>query len=1423
MASYRFEPAGRVDSSGYHPPSSNYSSLENAAIDYEKLRYDPLAYAMSPGEIRKGKPHLGTAIGYATDKLFDGNAKPVAYPIPAWIRAVGATTSAAMRSIPKGQRDDLRTSMPTRSLTDAMLTDRTQLTSRIKALFRADPTGDASDARIDALIAALEAMGTAAYPVPALQKQALLVEAMAIATKGNLSRALTIVALLRQGLDPVAAREPSRTSLLDSDALAIEEAMWRTAQILASAGGDGFDTLLNAGVVFRGEGTASLPGECDPVFRRKQQALRVFLEATAQATEAWPTGSAHPSQLRLVKADRRDHATRAALKLWTNPHAGGADTTTRLLRDEWLTPNEKIAYYEWLQGFGKPGAQGMAEKARDRLHKLVTTWFDRAQTRGVEDAVTHPQQASSAAFKLKRAAGMEKSPLTALQFGTRGAHLRYPAEVRTQYDTLLRSILRAVSRHFEAKFKASSDINSLVANAKMLEYVRYWCQQSDEKNADGFVRRPLEVPSSSLMHGYVMHRARTLLDPPAEAAASPGRLKTDRLTFEQRKMVVDGGGCAALPFTPLEGFDRGFSLARLAGIVDEEGIQEMVIPDELLSEFGLDEASRKFLPPAMAGYRLFGNQGDRPATLGLFIERARQIRNGDELRPMPGADGDVIAAIREFNDTYVREEPLGPRVRAQDGGVLGVNNVGVALNIAAMAVAPDVRFTRDKRAFFEYNSGGHAFEVAFGTQNTVGVAAGASIGLATVHDGRILAGTLNPLVGADWTNQEAVRIRGRRELNEYAEALLVADDPARGVPPAGNHGRAISIARDVDGTPRWVDQSGRQASSAREPGGVTRYTYVDNGEVVYKASNGVCMDAARRPLLDAASAPIVRKFETAYVFADDGAPAHRFARMDKARFHLMQATDFIFEQAQGARASPGLTAETLWSRWVDTFFDNEDVSLSYQHHRNVGQTVSGQITGTIRQLLHTGSEARPGGSASLGYTQRTYEALNRADQTGTINRTLVQVGYSGFATAAASMSVGVPSQGLESGEIGPIGLPSVRGASVSATLADQGVLASFRTVEIDGKIVPEFTYMDIEYRNVDLYLQYIDKNKAVWQAFYGKANFEKHLEKVQRDAEPNQRFSERWRLCPEGAHKLRTYLALAKIHGAGARHGADASEVEAEKLHARTLAAFAAEMLEDRAQWDPLGAYVVEVNSKERAVGINFGLQAQQVTRSVADAELEWIGGSSAAMNGADRTRHERDLERRRRDSRLDDFPAAHAQLHPEGPTPGLNGSMSREQFLQEMKLHRRKVLQIAIDAGVATPEEIREARKTHQPTDGGKAIDAEKEILGPARDVSYMRRRRELIAAMDAGFAAPGAVQNAARRHDTLGGPPARGSTPAMNTRPRVVEAPSDDAAVDASAPRAVEGERRAWKAANWLLPRPKIVESDGKEVKPRRRRIKP
>jgi hypothetical protein len=1007
-----------------------------------------------------------------------------------------------------------------------------------------------------------------------------------VASNGHLPAAIAAFGALKQGINPAAGH--------------VGEVTWRTAQYLAMAGGDGFDTLLKVGAVRKDDGTPSLPGERDPLWQRRQEALRVTLEASAQSGE----GAADRS----VRAARMAHlATRAAVKLWVNHEAGQIGPDSLTPADQRLTRAEKNAYYEWTQNFGRPGAKGMLPKTKERLHKLVTAHMERAQRRGFGKVPTWP------AWDIRGVFGKGKSPMTALQFGTRGSQLRTPEELRDQYDVLLRTMLRELERHFTEKVPESRDFHSLSRNLVDREFLRYWCEQAGERGSDGsHVRRPLEAVWDRATRARILQRVTDILGSPNGTDPLAPALRELVPADAAAELNRDGAWVARLP----NGNSR-LNLRHVDKLVREERIGANVMSDDLLAEFGLNAENRRNLPAWMSRYRLFGNDGTRLPTVQHFLDRAHNIRNNnDELKPVVGADGSVIKALKEFNDTYIREEPMGPRVRAQDGGVYGLNNVGETLNMFGISVAPNPWFSVDKRAFFEYNSGGHAFEVAFGKQTTVGAGLGVSIGHGIVTPaGVLLSGSVTVGVGFDWANQNAVRLRGRRELNERGEALFVADAPGD---PA-HHGRQIDAARNRAGEPLLVDQAGRRATTAAGTEGSTHYIYEDNGQVVTKRADGTFTDEMDMPLLDRDNRPAKIQFEKAYDFADNGARADGFARMDKARFHLMQATDFIFEMATQARTRR-ITQEQLWDAWVDRFFDNPDVSVSYQHHRNFGNTVSGQLSGSVRVV--TDLNARPGIGASIGYNARPYEALNRADQTGRINRTIVQIGYGGFGTMGISASVGTPPLSDPSDIPSAGGLP-VKVGGVSATMGDTGVLAGFRMVEADGKIIPEFTYIDIEYRTFDLYKKYVEKNRGVWEAFYGKENLEKHLEKLEMDSQPNQRFTERWRLSPDGVHRLRSYLALSRIHQTAARRQAETAASERQKIEAEEITKFAAEMLEDRSLWDPLGAFVVEVNSKERAVGANFFVQAQKVTRSAADVELDWIGGSSAGMNEAARLRYE--------------------------------------------------------------------------------------------------------------------------------------------------------------------------------------------------------
>ncbi len=606
MVSYRFEPAGSLDSQGYHSPGSNYSTLENQHIDYGQLAYAPVTYALAPGAVNKAEAHLNTAYAYGTDKLFNREGRPARRPVPAWLRKVGVAAGDALTNARKGRLTAPKPQL-THAQIDAMLLSRSGLAARARQLFHVGDADPAGAAGMDGLMAALEPMGTETYPVPTYQKQALLIEALAVATEGNLAEAIAAVALLRRGLEPAAADSPVRSGASTHGG---ESVAWRVAQLLATAGGDGFDTLLLAGAVRQEDSTALLPARGYSPAARKQQALRVYLEARAQVAEAHAS-AAPPGGSALRAALLRESAAQATVKLWINPRAGDGGDNPHLAAGQRLTRAEKNAYYEWTQQFGRPGTQGMAGKTRERLHKLVTTYMERAQERGDGDAPPQPHGISS----VWPAGTSRRSPRCS---SARAA--RIAAHPTKSGNNMTPSCARCCANwSATSTYRCRRDFDSLARNLLNRELVRHCCAQVMVRRVDGtYVRRPLE---GKVDRAGALATVKVILGSPAG---------TDPLTPALRALVRDPAAVSTLAPAPvwrsgLFNKDAAFSLALLDRLINQAGIGANVMSDRLLDEFGLNAANRNHLPPGMAKYRLFGNDGAAPATVSHFLARAPSV------------------------------------------------------------------------------------------------------------------------------------------------------------------------------------------------------------------------------------------------------------------------------------------------------------------------------------------------------------------------------------------------------------------------------------------------------------------------------------------------------------------------------------------------------------------------------------------------------------------------------------------------------------------------------------------------------------------------------------------------------------------------------------------------------------------------------
>jgi hypothetical protein len=99
--------------------------------------------------------------------------------------------------------------------------------------------------------------------------------------------------------------------------------------------------------------------------------------------------------------------------------------------------------------------------------------------------------------------------------------------------------------------------------------------------------------------------------------------------------------------------------------------------------------------------------GADPA-LARHLADARAALDGLQMRPADGS----IDALCEFFGKYHQIVPMGNRLRGLDGLVFGLNNT----SLPGFPASPDARGRRSKLAVLEINTGGHAHEVAFGSQ-----------------------------------------------------------------------------------------------------------------------------------------------------------------------------------------------------------------------------------------------------------------------------------------------------------------------------------------------------------------------------------------------------------------------------------------------------------------------------------------------------------------------------------------------------------------------------------------------------------------------------------------------------------------------------------------------------------------------------------
>lgn len=443
------------------------------------------------------------------------------------------------------------------------------------------------------------------------ERPTLMLQALAATTGGDAKTALAVLTALQGGIHfPDAEGAPADAAM----SAQVRELSLLTARLLAQSGGAGFEALLAAAPP-----PPEVAGAAHP---RRVQSLRMHLQAGAELQVAQQLDRAHPAaQL----------AQTAALKLWQNPEPAH------------LSPAERAAHFNWRNKLREPGADGDLAKAQNRLHKGLV-WMGRAEKRG--------RRKYNWTVNPARFIGHSKTPVSAVQDGSSGAHLDTDAKENQKFDDAMGQAVGQLGQLFDSKLAAPADSRTLTVLALTGAKLASWQAQINAGKA------PEACSFDGVLAERIFHDAATRLESSGQRAAAAS------LRANQKNIVQSVG--AETP--TLETLERWVYLAA-AGT------------------------------PAGAG-----QAGQAKAS----VQAARQVVDNLAWKPKSMAIDDVTAFLQE----YMLKVPMGNRVQWRDGAVTGINNT----SLPGLPASPDVRLRRNAPALMEINTAGHAHELFLGKQ-----------------------------------------------------------------------------------------------------------------------------------------------------------------------------------------------------------------------------------------------------------------------------------------------------------------------------------------------------------------------------------------------------------------------------------------------------------------------------------------------------------------------------------------------------------------------------------------------------------------------------------------------------------------------------------------------------------------------------------
>ncbi|WEY42818.1 hypothetical protein [Paraburkholderia sp. SUR17] len=319
------------------------------------------------------------------------------------------------------------------------------------------------------------------------------------------------------------------------------------------------------------------------------------------------------------------------------------------------------------------------------------------------------------------------------------------------------------------------------------------------------------------------------------------------------------------------------------------------------------------------------------------------------------------------------------------------------------------------------------------------------------------------------------------------------------------------------------------------------------------------------------------------------------------RDKLQSVVRNIYRSGPGAQAPRSQTE--MWDGLAEEFYKDPDLSINWLENNSATNYVSVSGTAGARYVNPDGYKFGPYATAEGRVSGNT---MHREDATGMQTvETAVKGRTAGVNGSASLVAAPAPSPYSTGSPFGSSSLPSTPAFGIGVSVLQSATGAALRIAEEDGNVVPERTFRDTEFTNVDHYLQYIDSRNADWSASaeHGQQQVNEYLTKVKLNSgHGNQIHGERQRMTPEAGAEINAYRNVLRLYDESGRPHSDEDKKEIARIQGEM-----ARVLESPASWTNQVLYTYEINVKQQVKGPMYVIGAQSVKQVSAEREVSTL------------------------------------------------------------------------------------------------------------------------------------------------------------------------------------------------------------------------